>query len=1087
MSLAEKVAKQNIKNSNLQKGSLGHFLAPELPCPTLIAESLSEDGRRTKWTLIPVEPLESIKKRREDAQREAFHQLTNVNFGDRFENTLATIDKETINEDDLPDAIEREAPEVVVVEEVKARRRYLSSDEPLKQWIAYRDEYLSELIRGEGRGNIDTECCCVCGEQASPGNSGPLYCCRDCIYPDLMCEDCCRSQHQDRPFDCVEKWNGHYFKACSLKDLGITLELGHRRGEICTNKRIINNFTVIHVNGIHTIRAAFCDCAQKFTCGEFRQQLLRHEFFPATHIDPHTCATFKVLNHFHVMTLQGKVTTYDYYNGLEKIRNNAGLSENVDQYEAFSQMIRLWRHLKMLKRAGQGNDASRPVEQTDGPEEERFKYWLFFAIDACFRLKRRMVSSDERDPGLGTGWSYFVEDKPFKEFLATVTDQDEMCTCNGLAALQQANTRYSRGYSSTGCGLGKGERYANMDWIVACLLQHHDPRLTKVFSYDIACQWCRHIIKHLLKLPPLLRLNLIFHIVYFVVPKLHIYGHQILCQLHYSLNWLWGAGRTDGEGIERPWAHMGPVATSTRDMGPGSRHDTMDDHWGHWNWCKLINLGTLLLRRLLTAILERLVHTRALKEFTQHQEKFRPGVTTEWKKMIREWEAQLVLPVDERTKQNPFEMPKSGLTEAEIKLQLTALKAEQEKAGIPSLQIEEQQLGLKLDLKNKMFETALQKLTLIQLRTKISRALGKWRGVQGTYCPGALQVLSKQPSHQENPEDIQLYLPSELPLSYHADGCRPGLLEIEKKLREAQLCHSLNQLRNHLHMKARLLTYWTTNVAHQSTVTRSQSIFMRNQRQIDGYARRYQAAWKAMVGIVGQENMMWRKLEDQDIRLMNGSGDRAVGNAQKQQSKKGKEGLKEGLEDENKYEELTELASESAQRLKNVRSQLGEGQRESSWIWMEGGTGQRLDDETLEEIIWVEWCKSYARAQKWNEEVILVKEEMRRCLVTLEYLAKQWDGRETYEGPLSQGKSQWKPEWKLRTDYVGPLSTGTDKYHSEGVRAYAHSQGDLYRRLAGQFRKLWANVGQKEKDLEEGKGLTQAQRRPLEQDIDQQP
>lgn len=130
-----------------------------------------------------------------------------------------------------------------------------------------------------------------------------------------------------------------------------------------------------------------------------------------------------------------------------------------------------------------------------------------------------------------------------------------------------------------------------MDYAYASLLRHHDPALSKVTSYDIACQWSKNVISRLNALPSLVRTDLAEQITRFVVPKLHIGGHEIFCQLEYSLNWLWGAGRTDGEGIERPWAHMGPIATSTRDMGPGARHGTMNDHFGHWNWVKLTRLG----------------------------------------------------------------------------------------------------------------------------------------------------------------------------------------------------------------------------------------------------------------------------------------------------------------------------------------------------------------------------------------------------------------------------------------------------------------------------------------------------------------
>jgi hypothetical protein len=48
------------------------------------------------------------------------------------------------------------------------------------------------------------------------------------------------------------------------------------------------------------------------------------------------------------------------------------------------------------------------------------------AIDACFRLKRRLVSSWLKDPSLGSGWSYPVEHEPYRQFLLTVTDQKEV-------------------------------------------------------------------------------------------------------------------------------------------------------------------------------------------------------------------------------------------------------------------------------------------------------------------------------------------------------------------------------------------------------------------------------------------------------------------------------------------------------------------------------------------------------------------------------------------------------------------------------------------------------------------------------------
>ncbi|KAJ6447493.1 hypothetical protein C8R47DRAFT_938422, partial [Mycena vitilis] len=114
------------------------------------------------------------------------------------------------------------------------------------------------------------------------------------------------------------------------------------------------------------------------------------------------------------------------------------------------------------------------------------------------------------------------------------------------------------------------------------------------------------------------------------------------------LNYTAGSARTDGEGIERPWANIGPVSTSTVEMGPGARHDTLDDHWGHWNWGKFIGLGALLMKRLLRAIEERNFQRDSLATFTEHQAEHVEG----WKAMVEAFDA-------DATKPNPYELPKS--------------------------------------------------------------------------------------------------------------------------------------------------------------------------------------------------------------------------------------------------------------------------------------------------------------------------------------------------------------------------------------------------------------------------------------------
>lgn len=56
----------------------------------------------------------------------------------------------------------------------------------------------------------------------------------------------------------------------------------------------------------------------------------------------------------------------------------------------------------------------------------RYLYYQAFGIDACFRFKRREVSSYERDPELGPGYAYLVTWDSYREYLCCFTNQEEV-------------------------------------------------------------------------------------------------------------------------------------------------------------------------------------------------------------------------------------------------------------------------------------------------------------------------------------------------------------------------------------------------------------------------------------------------------------------------------------------------------------------------------------------------------------------------------------------------------------------------------------------------------------------------------------
>ena len=130
-----------------------------------------------------------------------------------------------------------------------------------------------------------------------------------------------------------------------------------------------------------------------------------------------------------------------------------------------------------------------------------------------------------------------------------------------------------------------------MDYIFASVLSHYDHFPPLIISYDIACQWSVHLRERLLNLPSHLRIELPDENLRYAIPKYHFNAHKASGHTGYSLNLMRGAGRTDGEEIERSWARHNQTSASTREMGPGSREDTLEDHFNYANFRKYVDMG----------------------------------------------------------------------------------------------------------------------------------------------------------------------------------------------------------------------------------------------------------------------------------------------------------------------------------------------------------------------------------------------------------------------------------------------------------------------------------------------------------------
>ncbi len=128
---------------------------------------------------------------------------------------------------------------------------------------------------------------------------------------------------------------------------------------MCANPRpAASDFCVIDVNGHHNVSLNFCACDHAGAAGTMYEQLLRRDLFPSTVVDPNTVYTFRLLEHYHIQSLQGKMSMYDYYESLERMTDNTGTKTLQDRYKSFMRVVAQWRYLKRLKRAGRAHDPS---------------------------------------------------------------------------------------------------------------------------------------------------------------------------------------------------------------------------------------------------------------------------------------------------------------------------------------------------------------------------------------------------------------------------------------------------------------------------------------------------------------------------------------------------------------------------------------------------------------------------------------------------------------------------------------------------------------------------------------------------------
>ncbi|KAF9782887.1 hypothetical protein BJ322DRAFT_1110770 [Thelephora terrestris] len=519
-----------------------------------------------------------------------------------------------------------------------------------------------------------------------------------------------------------------------------------------------------------------------------------------------------------------------------------------------------------------------------------------------------------------------------------------------------------------------------------------------VVTYDIGCQWGKNFSRRCMdttSLPPLDIKSLDSFRV--AVPKFHITGHGASCQAKFNLAYMDGVGLTHGEGVETIWSHSTSLAVWSRENGPAARHMILDDHWNGWNWRKVVGLCSQLKTMLKRAL-----------QGSEDQRKEADSMTATWAKFVPEWRKMLTAYKNDQSEPNPFEEPNPHNALEKLRVQLLNEESEQIRtyAAFPhetspseflrlALDTEAAQTKLKVCGKNVNNEDSEN--SYLAQRRALSKNITKLRAPQRLYMPGSEPLIDaiNPILLADRPEDVQLWLPSALPSTSRDSQCIDGLPKLEYRLRYAQALKALHEVRQSRRMIRVLSAKRQSHIANTQR-TKSRGLNDKVQMKLKQAASTYRISRKAIEALAPNEEFgPWKKT-------------------------------------------ILELRPADVRGPGREESETSESRFVQSWIWTAAPQhSASVDDPDLQATLRVEWCKLQERAKRYQEEMELVVEEMRRTWVTFEQNSLEWISRAT---SLPVGDS------------------AIDATVGAGIKAYAHKRADIQRRMASIFVDDWYHL-----------------------------
>ena len=319
--------------------------------------------------------------------------------------------------------------------------------------------------------------------------------------------------------------------------------------------------------------------------------------------------------------------------------------------------------------------------------------------------------------------------------------------------------------------------------------------------------------------------------------------------------------------------------------------------------------------------------------------------------------------------------------------------------------------------------TVIEKESLRDQCHSLTQAIEALRSPQRIYMPGVFCLLDNidPDSVTKSSEHTKLCLPSSLPATSRDSWCMPDLPLLEFRLRYAQAVDALNEIRRLRRLYRGLILQKKKHLPPtQRTMTRSMSVFEGLNARTSRVAACYRDARVALLRL--HPTGAWKRY-------------------------------------------IQELKREDTQGPCEQDTESQGVNFTPSWIWTlrapptppEFPTPDNdphnsgvittaltslathdlpddIGDEEIEEYVRVDWAKAQERAKRFEEEIALTTEDMRRTLAFFAWKAEEWE--------------------RLAESRANAPNKPTDKV-IQGLQAYAYRQSSMYRALTKSFVSTW--------------------------------